>query len=304
MEKKKVTFRLFVIKNEELTHDSSDMKEVLRTKLDSINANSRLIPVRDDVDCQEKDFLSSFTPATGTNPDSDYVFGVIMRLKPAKGIKALPDNFLQRLELKETDLEDIPEIAGKIVCSYLYHFLIKGKYLITDLPQKMTISGFQRYINKILVNRSYGFTPYLLIKNIKLSELNSVTFSDSFVQQQEQNNKFSLQKMTMKAIRYISPSVKSLRKILDDNMVSAKMTVNFSRPKGMSDEQYSKKLSAILAPVQDLQNVHFSFANGMTLSGANLVFTKKVELSEENGITPLTYITSMKRIIDSIDEEQ
>ena len=306
MEKRNVTYRLFFIKNEELTRDASDLKDVLRAKLENTMAERRIIPVRDEQDCQEKDFLSSYAPASGTNPESDYVYGVIMRIKPAKGIKALPENFLQLSELKETDLVEIPEIAGKIVCSHMYHFLIKGKYLITDLPQIMTISSFQRYINKLLVNRTYGFSPLIYNKSVKLSELKSVSFSDSFHNQHDDKviEKFSLEGITKKALKRISPTVKGLNKIMEDNMVSAKMTVSFSRPKGMPVEKYARKLSSILAPVQDLENVHFIFADGRTMSGRDLLFTKKEELRAENGITPLTYINSMKRVIDSIEEEQ
>lgn len=304
MEKKKVTFRLFVVKNEELTHDASDLKDVLRAKLGSIEAEKRLIRVRNDEECKENDFLSSFAPATGINPESDYIYGVIMRLKPAKGIKALPENFLQMIELTESDLEDIPEIAGKIVCSHLYHFLIKGKYVITDLPQIMTISSFQRYINTLLVDRKYGFAPLIYRDLIRLNELRSVTFSDSFPNNYGDDNRIpSLKKMTNSLIKGICPGVKRLNTIMDDKIISAKMKIEFSRPKGMTEEVYANKLSAILAPVQDLHNVHFTFADGKKLTGADLAYSQKVELKDETGITPLTYISKMREIIDSIIEE-
>lgn len=305
MEKRRVTYRVFFIKNEELTCDASDLKDVLQSKLESTTADCRVIPVRDGKDCKEKDFLSSFAPAQGINPLPDYVYGVIMRIRPAKGLKVLPEDFLKLSELKETDLEEFPELSGKIVCSQIYHFLIKGKYLITDLPQIMTISTFQRYINKLLVNRTYGFSPLLFDKSIQLSELKSISFSDSFQQQTNSEDycKFSLQDITKKVVKHICPSVKGLKTIMEENMVSAKMTVNFSRPKGMSVEKYAKKLSAILAPVQDLENVHFIFADGRKMTGSEMVFSQKEELSEENGITDFTYITSMKRVIDSIEKK-
>ena len=143
MAKKNVTYRVFEIKNEELTNDATDLKEVLRAKLANSNVERRLIPVKNEED-SEKDLLGSFAPATGIDSDATWVYGVMMRLKPAKEFKKLPDNFEQLAELNESELLELEEVEGKMICSSLYHFLIMDKYLITDLPQIQTISGFQK----------------------------------------------------------------------------------------------------------------------------------------------------------------
>ena len=56
MAKKNVTYRVFIVKNEELTHDATDLKDVLRTKLANSNVERRLIPVKEGDD-SEKDLL-------------------------------------------------------------------------------------------------------------------------------------------------------------------------------------------------------------------------------------------------------
>ena len=63
MAKKNVTYRVFIIKNEELTHDATDLKDVLRTKLSNSNVERRLIPVKEGDD-SEKDLLGAFAPAS------------------------------------------------------------------------------------------------------------------------------------------------------------------------------------------------------------------------------------------------
>ena len=63
MAKKNVTYRVFVIKNEELTYDATDLKDVLRTKLANSNVERRLIPVKEGDD-SEKDLLGAFAPAS------------------------------------------------------------------------------------------------------------------------------------------------------------------------------------------------------------------------------------------------
>jgi hypothetical protein len=289
MAKKNVTYRVFIIKNEELTHDATDLKDVLRTKLANSNVERRLIPVKEGDD-SEKDLLGAFAPVSNVE-DAEYVYGVMMRLKPAKEFRALPDNFEQLVELPETDLLELQEVEGKTICSSLYHFMIRGKYLITDLPQIQTITGFQKYLSKLLVNRTYGFAPYLMRKDLKLKDISTVTFKDPLrpTPQDEGENMFSLKKIVKGAIKFIGPEVKKWSEIMDSNMVSAHMVLNFERPKKMEPEVYAKKLGAILAPIQDLDCVFFTLNNGMKLLGSDLVFTHK-ETLEDDVITPMTYI--------------
>lgn len=300
MAKKNVTYRVFIIKNEELTHDATDLKDVLRTKLANSNVERRLIPVKEGDD-SEKDLLGAFAPASNVE-DAEYVYGVMMRLKPAKEFRALPDNFEQLVELPEADLLELQEVEGKTICSNLYHFMIRGKYLITDLPQIQTITGFQKYLSKLLVNRTYGFAPYLMRKELKLKDISTVTFKDPLrpTPQDEGENMFPLKKIVKGAIKFISPEVKKLSEIMDSNMVSAHMVINFGRPKKMDPEVYAKKLGAILAPIQDLDCVYFTLNNGMKLLGSDLVFTHK-ETLEDDVITPITYIRSMCAVLDTIE---
>ena len=300
MAKKNVTYRVFIIKNEELTHDATDLKDVLRTKLANSNVERRLIPVKEGDD-SEKDLLGAFAPASNIK-DAEYVYGVMMRLKPAKEFRALPDNFEQLVELPEADLLELQEVEGKTICSNLYHFMIRGKYLITDLPQIQTITGFQKYLSKLLVNRTYGFAPYLMRKELKLKDISTVTFKDPLrpTPQDEGENMFSLKKIVKGAIKFISPEVKKLSEIMESNMVSAHMVLNFERPKNMAPEVYAKKLGAILAPIQDLDCVYFTLNNGMKLLGSDLVFTHK-ETLEDDVITPITYIRSMCAVLDTIE---
>ena len=300
MAKKNVTYRVFIIKNEELTHDATDLKDVLRTKLANSNVERRLLPVKEGDD-SEKDLLGAFAPASNVK-DAEYVYGVMMRLKPAKEFRALPDNFEQLVELPEADLLELQEVEGKTICSNLYHFMIRVKYLITDLPQIQTITGFQKYLSKLLVNRTYGFAPYLMRKELKLKDISTVTFKDPLrpTPQDEGENMFSLKKIVKGAIKFISPEVKKLSEIMDSNMVSAHMVLNFERPKKMDPEVYAKKLGAILAPIQDLDCVYFTLNHGMKLLGSDLVFTHK-ETLEDDVITPITYIRSMCAVLDTIE---
>lgn len=298
MERKKVTYRVFTIQNASLSHDASDLKDELRTRLAQSNIEHRLIPVNEDDD-SINDLLSSFAPATGT-ADPGYFYGVMMRLKPAKEIKALPDNYMKLPELSEEQLREIQEVAGKTVCSGIFHFLIMGTFLITDLPQIQTISSFEKYINRFLGDAEYYFRPYLHRKDLRLNDISKVVFRESFAPMpQNDNNPVSIQQPVRKLFRYISPEVKGLNKILTSSIVSANMVISFEKPRKMKQQDYNKQLGAILAPIQDLENVYFTLHSGMKIQGSDLVYTHKETLEAEI-ITPLTYIKSMRAVLESI----
>lgn len=300
MERKKVTYRVFTIQNASLSHDALDLKDELRTGLAKSKIEHRLIPVNEDDD-SINDLLSSFAPATDA-ADSGYFYGVMMRLKPAKEIKALPDDYMKLPELSEAQLKEIQEVAGKIVCSGIFHFLIMGTFLITDLPQIQTIFGFEKYINRFLGDAQYSFRPYLHHKDLRLNDISRVVFKETFASiQQNDGNPVSIQQPVKKLFRYISPEVKGLNKIFESNIVSANMILSFEKPRKMSQQDYNKQLSAILAPVQNLENVYFTLHSGMKIQGSDLVYTYKETLEDEI-ITPLTYIKSMRNVLETIQQ--
>ena len=297
MARKIVVFRAFKIKNEGLTQDETDLESLLKEKLSNTTVENRIKNVRDDDD-SVKDLLSSYAPAADTQ--TDYLYGTVMQLKPAKEVSALPDDYLQKSSLDENELREIVEIAGKTVCSRIYHFLIKDNYLITDLKDTSTISVFSNYISKLLPEKRYGFVPAISGNNLKLSNIVHVVFSDNF---DNQAGELSIKNPVMKVIKKMSPQVRGLNKIIENKLIRAKMTINFSRPKNVTKEDYARQLGALLAPVQDLSFVQFTMNNGQQIYGHELAFSKRTIL-EADVINDITYISAMKGIVSELIQGQ
>jgi len=297
MARKTVVFRAFVIKNEDLTHEEADLEAQLKAKLANTNVEDRLKNVSDDND-KVKDLLSSYAPAANTQ--GDYLYGTVMQLKPAREISALPDDYLQKPSLNENELREIVEIAGKTICSRIYHFLIKDKYLITDLKDTSTISVFSNYISKLLPEKKYGFVPAISDKNLKLSNIVHVVFSDNF---DNQSGEMTIKTPVMKLIKKMSPQVRGLNKIMENKLVRAKMTIDFSRPKNVTKDDYARQLGALLAPVQDLSFVQFTMNNGQQIYGHELAFSKRITL-EADIISDITYIEAMKGVVSELSVVQ
>lgn len=297
MARKTVVFRAFKIKNEGLTQDETDLESLLKEKLANTTVENRIKNARDDDD-SVKDLLSSYAPAANTQ--ADYLYGTVMQLKPAKEISALPDDYLQKSSLDENELREIVEIAGKTVCSRIYHFFIKDNYLITDLKYTSTIGVFSNYISKLLPEKRYGFVPSISSNDLKLSNIVHVVFSDNF---DNQAGELSIKNPVMKVIKKMCPQVRGLNNIMENKLVRAKMTIDFVRPKNVTKEDYARQLGALLAPVQDLSFVQFTMNNGQQIYGHELAFSKRTTL-EADVINDITYIDAMRGLVTELIQAQ
>ena len=95
MVKKNVTFRVFEIKSSKLTVSAESLCQILSDKIAGTNIEKRLIPIKE-TDDRINDLLGSHTINS-----KDFFYGVMMRLKPAKEVKTLPDDFQTLEELTE-----------------------------------------------------------------------------------------------------------------------------------------------------------------------------------------------------------
>lgn len=296
MAKKIVTFRVFVVKNDELTQDRTDLKEELLTRLRDSKVEQRLISLFDK-DPETKDLLASYAPAGDST--ADYFYGLMMRIKPASGISAIPDNYLQQASIDEDELNPILGIEGKVVCSSLYHFLVKGKYLITDLPGNTTIAGFTKYLDKYLITIHYAFAPFISPNALELKDIRHCVFQDPLTAMPEKDKRISLKPNVRKLIQWLCPEVENLNKIMRSNIVSAKMTLDFEKPKDMKEEDYADQLGAVLAPISDLENIFFTTNNGIKVMGEQLIYTTKRNLEAEK-IDAKCYIRAMESICNEL----
>lgn len=299
MVKKNVTFRVFEIKSTKLTIPAESLCQKLSDKIAGTNIEKRLIPVKD-TDDRIKDLLGSHTIN-----NNDFFYGVMMRLKPAKEVKTLPDDFQSLEELSETELQEVKEIIGKTICGSSYHFMIKGNLLITDLPGNYDISSFQQYISKFLLNDTFTFIPYIIRNKIKFKDIKTVVFKDSLYKGKQSYNDankktVSLFQPVTELLSKMCQEPQDLHKILADELVSAQMVIKFERPKKMTLDDYANKLGILLAPVQGLQNVEFTLNNGSKFQGSKIVFMKKV-LLEGDEITAQTYINNMKKVLCELE---
>ena len=81
-----------------------------------------------------------------------------------------------------------------------------------------------------------------------------------------------LRKTAKEFIKWISPSVSSVEQIVRSKMVQARLSLDFMKPKDMTDEDYKRSLGAVLAPISELGSVKFVLSSGLKLNGNTLVY--------------------------------
>ena len=71
----------------------------------------------------------------------------------------------------------------------------------------------------------------------------------------------------------MSPQVRGLDRIMANKLVKAKLSIDFSKPRNVTNEDYARQLGALLAPVQDLNFVQFTMNNGQQIYGHELAYS-------------------------------
>ena len=67
----------------------------------------------------------------------------------------------------------------------------------------------------------------------------------------------------------------------------------------MKDEDYADQMGAVLAPISDLENVHFTTNNGVKVMGEQLVYTTTRTLEAER-IDAECYIRAMISVYEKL----
>lgn len=277
-----VELRFFKTKSHNVTEPESNIYSNLMNKLNGSKIDSRIIKVHPNKDDSDEDVLSYFVPLRG-----NYLFGMIMRISTKKAVKAVPVDFTNLDNLKFSDLQEIDDDNHEKYCTSHYYFMLKGNYLVTNLPKTMTIIRFQDFINALLdQEENYSYVPMLNTGEIAMNEVAKIVVKDSSSKQDEGETGKTAIKFLHAARNYIlkkvAPQMPSLKTLDKKNIFSAELTIKASRPRRMELEDYNQQLSAILQPIADASNVHIYTKKGI-ISGDKLNLTQNVELDTNDG---------------------
>lgn len=301
--KKEVNFRLFEVVNKSF----KDKESQLLSKLgESLADGKRVVADRmmrlKDTGPSDHDLLGYYVKA------SDYIYGIMMRIAQAKDVHELPDDFtkgesvdvnkiLRDVETKESE---------KMVCNSIYHFFIYKDFVVSDLPNSRPITCFQEYVNWLLLlekSLCFSINPVIESGNIQLSRLKSVVIKDAF-EPMPKEKKSGIRKVFDDVFSSLADADDlDIKELHDKKIVSASMTVNFDKPRRMTDADYEKSMRAILKITNKPQNIVFLMNNKQQLQGTQMLYSRIKTLENASLLSDMDYIHAMKSVIDGYVEE-
>lgn len=279
---KQILLRFFRTSTQNVVETGSSIYNQLKVRLDGSRIESRIIKVHPSNDNSDEDVLSFYAII----PD-DYMFGMLMRVSSKKSIKAVPVDFGNLENLKFTELQEVEDENHEKYCINHYYFMLKGNYLVTNIPKTMTISRFQDYVNRLLnQDEKYSYVPMLNTEGIAMNDVAKIVVRDHTIHGQENGEIGKSLSSKLKSARNFTlkklfPTIPSLKSIDKKNIFSVELTIKASRPKKMAIDDYNRQLSALLQPVADAKNVMIYTKKGI-ITGDQLALTHTVEVEEEN----------------------
>ena len=295
---KSITFRVFKIENTEKSIKAVQLRQALSERMETAKEiGKRLMRLNEKNPESDSDVLSSFADAAV----SKYFYGAIMRFTLAKNVPAIPKDFLNLPEVKETELEVPTELKGKLLCRYVYHILVTDEYIVTDLNKEYSITRLEKYINHLLLGTTYDFVPCVRSNVIKLSDIKSIVFKNPAIHRENLKIDLDLKDKIIEFVKQLFPTMDTLDEVMNDNIISAKMMLSFNRPEDMLEEDYENKLAYVLKPVSDPDLVSIGMVKGREIKGSHILFTEIKDFEAEQ-ISNEDYIKAMKEVLSSYEK--
>ena len=301
LNKKSIKLLAYDIENEDIKMPHSDLFEKLKEKLDKGGiANIRRMKLNSN--SNEEDLLSDFATT------DRYVFGVMFRIAPSKEIPRIPDEFFNNPKIEFNDIYNEHEEI-QFTCKEHYYFALNEYFLVTSLP-KSKIKSLQVYLNWLLEatrgDKLYSFISKIkTCEQIKLSEIKHIYFKSSN-KDVESRDDFSIFDLSIDVLKKLLLDTKNLSEIINDNIFSAKLMINISKPRKMDNKDYEKLLGTYMTPLSDEDRVSFKLKNGKTVSGENMLQYKdvEVELIDNSRISNIDLIQEMEKYLKELKELQ
>lgn len=229
-----VKLRAFEIVNTNINSSSSDVGDKLRIYLDnSKDANERRMLLNSEDPQKEEDLISNFT----SNSENNITFCTMLRVALGNNVQHIDMNLFNE-KLFTIDQLNKVTLNSEAIYKNHYYFSMNNNFLVTNLQGNITITRLQTYLNWLL-NGLYEINP-LVSKELlpSLSEIKDVTIRDSNIYPQSTSNEektsksfFDLGKVALEFIKSALVDSQKLSDIELEQMISAKLVIEFKKPK-------------------------------------------------------------------------
>ncbi len=282
--------RAFTIDNPDFNQNNTNILSALRNKLlTSESADARKMVLNEQDENREADLISYYNHGS-TDPDP--LFCTMLRIAPGNNVQHVSEVLMGKnlFSLDELDEDELNQAAA--IYKSHYYFALTDQFLVTNLPGNRTIRQLQTYLNWLL-DTLYELTPVIDTVQIEsLRDVKNITFRDTAIspwtsQEKEASNSISERKINihhiavdmLRSILATQTDVKYLDEIELEQMISAKLVIQFKRQRKTNPEEIQKAYGALLKPIADLEDIAITDKNGKVLmSGKSINKTKTVKI--------------------------
>ncbi|MEB6679313.1 hypothetical protein [Acinetobacter lwoffii] len=258
----KVKLRAFEIINSDVNKSQSDLGDKLRVCLtSSITVNERRMRLNAEDPQEEEDLISDFAK---NSKDPDPIFCTMLRVALGNNVQHVDNTLFSKQNFTLTELHNSTVDAEAIYKNH-YYFAVNNNFLVTNLPGNLTITRLQTYLNWLL-NELYEINPMVADEAMpELSQIKDIIVRDPVFHSSNEgdkpNNKksaFDLTKAALDSVINALSDTKDLSTHELEQMISAKLIIEFRKPKKDDDEKIKRAFGALLKPVADLENFEFT----------------------------------------------
>lgn len=302
---KSLKIQAFTISCNNIKFAPGDLITLLQKKLHNSKVSTRKLKVSS-MDTEED--LLAFYEITGI-----MLHGIMFRIDIDEKHNSLSNDLLDKNIIDLNDI-DSHEVDNAFVVKNYFYFLIKDDKLITSYMHNRSIASFDTYINKLLKYEETGiifsFTP-MVIQNmdIPLSKIEYVEVGPpikSKDQQSPEESKNSIFDITniISNFEGFFNNVEAFNKIKDSEIISARILLKVSKPKGMKKEEYQRLLGTSLKPISDsdTESVSYKTKSGKIMTGKELLCKKDVtvNITEKGNIAENELFLEMNKFINEL----
>lgn len=217
--------------------------------------------------------------------------GTSIRIVNSRDVPIITEDMLKQNQFKVSSI-NLSAKGNERTCLDYFYFCLSETKLIVTLDSRTSINRFETYVNWLLNTNESGetisFTPAIDTSVITAADIRKITVNstaaalsfgsdsdDKGIESKTVNLEDSILKRLFK-------ETDSLQELMDANICSANLVISFTKPKGMSDDEYRcKTAAAILKPLEDPNSVKFQ-TKGKKIQGSQVLKTEIVLVDDDD----------------------
>ena len=143
---------------------------------------------------------------------------------------------------------------------------------------------------------TYDLVPCVMSNVIRLSDIKTIVFKNPIIKREDMKIDLDIKDKVKELVKQLFPMMDDVDDVMNENIISAKMTLSLSKPEDMLDEDYNNKLAYILKPVGDPDVVSIGVVKGREVKGSDILYAEPKDFDGDS-INDEDYIKAMKEVV-------